>query len=159
MSATNSTHESDSDAQQLDDRDRRALEQYLTVLDDVGRVSGADDMFLVVSESGSGYMVDTRVGACECPDHEYRDAHCKHLRRVAFATGERAVPNGVDYDDQLGQHVDGEPRLAATDGGIATADAGDGDVDDEGCDEPWCNGPDTGPLPCFDCYHAGEGEA
>jgi hypothetical protein len=71
---------------------RRALTEYLTVLDDVGRAKGADDLFLVVSQSGSEYLVDRREGRCTCPDHEYRGVRCKHLRRVAFATGGRSRP-------------------------------------------------------------------
>jgi hypothetical protein len=104
---------------ELDDRTERALTEYLSVLPDTGRAAGADDLFLVVSQSGSEYLVDTRLGACECPDHEHRDARCKHLRRVAFATGAEAVPAGVEgVDPQLGEHVDGaEPATVATDGG------------------------------------------
>jgi len=100
----------------LDELDARALSQYLTVLDDVDRVRSAPDLFLVVSESGSEYLVDARGGACECPDHEYRGRRCKHLRRVAFATSRESIPACVDsddVDDQLGQHVDGEPDFAA----------------------------------------------
>lgn len=92
----------------LDERDVRALTEYLTVLDDLGRACGADGLYLVVSQSGGEYLVDARGGACECPDHEHRGARCKHLRRVAFATGARPVPDGVDgADPQLGLHVDG----------------------------------------------------
>lgn len=102
----------------LDERDRRALEQILTVLDDVGSVRGAPDLFLVVSESGEQYTVDARDGVCNCADYTYRSDQlgargCKHLRRVKFATGLRPIPATVDPDDvdeQLGQHVDGEPR-------------------------------------------------
>ena len=96
----------------LDERDVRALTEYLTVLADVGRVRGADDLFLVVSESGSEYLVDARGGRCDCPDAEHRGARCKHLRRVALATGARPVPVGADslgVDPQLGMHVDGGP--------------------------------------------------
>ena len=94
----------------LDSRDVRALTQYLTVLDDVGRARDAEDLYLVVSESGNEYLVDARAGTCECPDHRYRECRCKHLRRVAFATGEREIPAWVDreaVDDQLGLHVRG----------------------------------------------------
>jgi predicted nucleic acid-binding Zn finger protein len=78
--------------ERIDSRTERALTQYLTVLADVGRAKGADDLFLVVSQSGTEYLVDRREGRCTCPDHEHRGVRCKHLRRVAFATGERAVP-------------------------------------------------------------------
>lgn len=77
----------------VDERDRRALTEYLTVLEDLGRARDADGLYLVVSQSGSEYLVDAHTGACECPDHEYRGVHCKHARRMAFATGDRpSVP-------------------------------------------------------------------
>lgn len=118
----------------LPDRDVRALEEYLTVLDDVGRARGAAELYVVVSQSGSEYLVDAREGACECPDHEHRGVRCKHIRRVAFATGERPVPASIDADPQLGEHVDGGPDVVAADGGVATAVSEDLiDVDDD----PW----------------------
>jgi len=151
----------------IDERDRRALEQYLSVLDDIGRARGADDLYMVVSESGSEYLVDIRgAGSCECPDATYRDVTCKHQRRVKFATGLRPVPAGIDpadVDDQLGEHVDGEPEFAegnralVTDGGVATvSDAGD-DVQDVIDDRPAdcdCWSPDS-ELPCWPCYRDG----
>jgi hypothetical protein len=94
----------------LDAVDVRALTQYLTVLDDVGRARDAEDLYVVVSESGNEYLVDARAGTCECPDHRYRERRCKHLRRVAFATSEREIPACVDrenIDDQMGLHVHG----------------------------------------------------
>lgn len=99
----------------LDARDVRALTEYLTVLPE------ASGRFQVVSQSGSSYTVDARRGTCTCPDHVYRDVRCKHLRRVAFATGERPVPADVPgpIDEHLGRHVDGdglEPVVLA-DGG------------------------------------------
>ena len=56
----------------LEVRDVRALTECLTVLEDVGRVRGAEDLFLVVSESGSEYLVDRRTGRCGCPDAVHR---------------------------------------------------------------------------------------
>ncbi|WP_265112249.1 hypothetical protein [Halosolutus halophilus] len=105
--------EAESIQEDVDGIDRRALTQYLTVLEDVSRVAGADGQYLVVSESGSEYLVDTRLKACECPDHRYRERECKHLKRVAYATGARPVPSVVDRDDiagELGEHCSGEPR-------------------------------------------------
>jgi hypothetical protein len=95
-----------------DDLDVRALTQFLTVLEDVGRARDAEDLFIVVSESGSEYLVDIREGACECPDHEYRGRKCKHIRRVEFATGCRPVPAGIAVDEQLGMHLDESPTDA-----------------------------------------------
>lgn len=133
--ATNADPKGASDT--LTDRDRRALEQYLTVLDRVGRVRGADDLFLVVSESGSEYIVDLREGACECDDHQYRGIKCKHARRVEFATGRRQIPAAadIDIDDQLGDHVRGGPRLAMPDGGVVEADGAGTHAPDEDEDE------------------------
>jgi len=89
--------------------DARALTEYMSVLADIGRVRHADDLYLVVSASGSEYLVDMRLPACECADHQYRDRKCKHIRRCEFATGERAVPEWADdeaVDEQLGEHID-----------------------------------------------------
>ncbi len=94
----------------LDERDVRALTEYMTVLADVGQVAGAEDMYVVTTESGSEYTVDLRHGSCTCPDAEYRDVRCKHIRRAEFATGRRPIPEWVDADgvnDRLGEHVDG----------------------------------------------------
>jgi hypothetical protein len=78
--------------ERINSRTERALTQYLTVLADVGQVKGADDLFLVVSQSGTEYLVDRREGRCTCPDHEHRGVRCKHLWRVAFATSDEPVP-------------------------------------------------------------------
>lgn len=108
--STGTSRASDAPAVDVDERDRRALTEYLTVLEDLGRARDGDGLYLVVSQSGSEYLVDAREGRCECPDHEYRGGRCKHLRRVEFAIGEHPVPAGIDHDavdDQLGAHVDG----------------------------------------------------
>jgi hypothetical protein len=83
-----------SEAAPLDDRDARALTRRMSVLDDVGRARGADDLFLVVTTSE--YLVDVRTGSCECPDSRYRDVKCHHVRRVEFHTGEREIPAWAD---------------------------------------------------------------
>jgi len=72
----------------LDDRDVRALTEYLTVLPE------APGLYEVVSQSGESYTVDVRNGACTCPDAEYHDPDggCKHCRRVHFETGREAIP-------------------------------------------------------------------
>jgi hypothetical protein len=93
-----------------------ALTEVMTVLDSIGRARNAEDLFLVNSGSGSEYLVDTKTGSCECPWKQYNPGEeCKHQKRVAFATGERPIPQWVDddaLDDQFGMHVDGEPRQA-----------------------------------------------
>jgi len=160
--ATNASNglEAHDSEQSIDERDVRALEQYLTVLPDYGRAKGATGLFMVVSESGEEYLVDTYQPACECADFEYRSpaGGCKHIRRVAFATGERSIPANVDrtaIDDQLGQHVDGEVRIAATDGGVATIDDFDDQDDVDGAEE--CEDCQSmTDLPCFEHFEVGE---
>lgn len=118
-----------------------------------------DELFMVVSESGNEYLVDARDDVCECPDHQYREAHCKHLRRVEYVTGERAIPAWVDptaVDAQLGSHVETSPVLAATDGGVTVETSEHTKAHDEGrpedCDcGEWC--PDD--LPCWPCFREG----
>lgn len=126
MTAYDSGRENGHDGStELDDRDVRALTEYMTVLDEGG------DVYSVTTESGREYRVDAREGRCTCPDHKHRDARCKHLRRVAFATGERPVPAWADtdaVDPQLGMHVDDGPQAVATDGGVAV------ESDDTGTD-------------------------
>ena len=162
MATTSPTHKSRTDPDHSE-RDRRALSQYLTVLEDVGRVRDADGLFLGVSQSGSEYLVDMREGACECDDHRYRGIKCKHARRVEFATGMRPVPGDVDVqvDPQLGEHVVSPPRLAMPDGGIVATDAGDVDVDDLDAEperdnaDAECECEPGDELECFACYMRG----
>jgi hypothetical protein len=48
----------------------------------------------VTTESGS-YLVDVGAGRCTCPDHLFREARCKHQRRVAVEiTAGRVPPPG-----------------------------------------------------------------
>ena len=134
----------------LESRDARALTEYMTVLAEGG------DIYTVVGQNGGTYTVDAREGRCTCPDAEYRDATCKHQRRVAFATGERSVPAWVDtdaVDPQLGEHVDGGPRQVATDGGSDVIDAGDDGGRPDDCD-CWDWNTDLD-LPCWPCYRNG----
>jgi len=107
--------------QTLDQRDARALTECMTVLPNGG------SMFDVVGENGTTYTVDAKDGRCECADMEHNlpdgdREECKHLARVRFATGERAIPGWVDMDrvdDLLGEQLDrAEPRVAMTDGGM-----------------------------------------
>ena len=142
----------------IEPRTERALAECMTVLPD-GR-----DVYTVVGENGGTYRVDAREERCTCPDHEHRSARCKHLRRVAFATGARSVPASVDtVDDHLGQHTDTGAVVVASDGGVI--DAGDeGEILDASeeresggrpadCDcGAWNHG--TG-LPCWPCHRDG----
>ena len=86
----------------FEERTARALTEYMAVLSE----GDGTEMFTIVGQNGGTYTVDGRRGRCTCPDHEHRGARCKHLRRAAFATGTRPVPDGVDgVDPQLGLHV------------------------------------------------------
>ena len=151
------------DSTDLEPRDVRALTEVLTVLPHQPEVAGADELYLVVSESGSEYTVDARDESCTCTDAVHRDATCKHQRRVAFATGARAAPAWVDADDVdagLGEHTAATPRVAAADGGtngivVAGDDAEILDTDgDERPDDCQCWDAAL-TLPCFECYKAG----
>ena len=111
----------------VDDRTRRALEECMSVLSDVGRAADVEDLYIVIGENGGDeYLVDVRKGRCSCPDSEYRDPNggCKHVRRARMATGEAAIPaaaltvDDVTVDDHFGDHVTGDVQVAAADGGI-----------------------------------------
>jgi len=88
MSATTSGIQQ---AAQLDDRDIRALSEWMTVFVE------APGMFRVISE-GPEYLVDLETETCECDDSTYRDPEggCKHIRRVRFTTGARDIPECID---------------------------------------------------------------
>ena len=160
MNVTNRDSKNVSDTE-IEPRTRRALEEYLTVLPEHGRVKGADDLVLVVSASQEEYVVDVRSGACECPDASYNledDELCKHARRARFALGRDAVPaealEAVEVEPNFGAFVDtDEVRVATPDGGVleATDDAEvltDEDDECETCAE-------LSDLPCFECYMQG----
>ncbi|MBV0926403.1 SWIM zinc finger family protein [Halomicroarcula limicola] len=116
----------------MDDRTVAALTEVMTVLDSVGRVRDAPGLYLVVSSSGSEYLVDMAEGRCECPDDSHRPSvTCKHRRRVAFAIGERPIPEWANQDaldDQFGLHVEADPTRAVPDGGVAQATAENNNV-------------------------------
>lgn len=146
----------------------RALTEKMTVLPETGRVKGADDLYLVVSESGSEYLVDTREGRCDCPDAEYNleaDERCKHERRVRYATGEMPIPMWVDtdvIDPHLGIQTTRSLVRASTDGGIVgekPEESFEASEDKRECvnGEEWCPGPGADSLPCFPCYQSTEG--
>ncbi len=98
MTTTTDDHDRDASSTVLDgesavdERDRRALTETMFVRRD------APDLYEVRTESGD-YVVDVREPACSCPDFQYRDVRCKHIRRVGFETGDRdpgALADAVD---------------------------------------------------------------
>jgi len=157
----------------LEKRDVRALTEYMTTLPQGG------DVYSVTTESGSEYRVDALEERCTCPDYKHNlptdsgRERCKHLSRVAFATGERPVPKWASpeaIDSQLGEHTEASIRrdsspaglsLSATDGVTTGADklqtdggtttvADESDTCPNGDDR--CDGPDGAGFPCFDCF-------
>jgi predicted nucleic acid-binding Zn finger protein len=164
----NVTSHDDKNVSDIEPRTRRALEEYLTVLPEHGRVKGVHGLVLVVSASQEEYVVDIHSGACECPDATYNlegDELCKHARRARFALGRDAVPvealEACEVEPNFGAFVDTDDvRVATTDGGVieATDDAEileeDTDDEEEVCEE--C-AELNGELPCFECYMEGKG--
>ena len=76
----------------IEDRDRSAATEYLTSVEFV------PDMFHVYSQAGTEYTIDLRTASCTCPDAEYRNVRCKHIRRVEMEVGKRPIPVGVDVN-------------------------------------------------------------
>jgi len=161
------------DCTDFEKRDVRALTEYMTTLPQGGEV------YSVTTESGSEYRVDALEQCCTCPDYKHNlptdggRERCKHIARVAFATGERPVPEWASpeaIDSQLGEHTEADIRrntspaalslsnpendtTAAdklqTDGGTATV-ADDSDACPNG--DARCDGPNGAGLPCFACF-------
>ncbi|WP_338740226.1 SWIM zinc finger family protein [Haloplanus salilacus] len=118
------------------------------------------DIYTVVGQNQNGeYAVDSRKSRCTCADHRYRGTRCKHIRRVAFATGERVAPAWVDADEvdaQLGEHVEETPKVAATDGGVTLEEFGADDRDDDRPEDCDCGNWNDGlGLCCWPCYRDG----
>lgn len=51
----------------------------------------APSMHRVVTISDT-YRVDAELGACTCPDYQYRERECKHLVRVKMDLGQTPAP-------------------------------------------------------------------
>jgi hypothetical protein len=140
----------------LEDRDVRALTEYMTVLPLGG------DVYSVTTQSGSEYQVDGLEGRCTCPDKQYNleDGElCKHERRVRFTTGQWAIPAWVDADEvdtKLGEHVERTPKVAVTDGGVTLEEFGADNRDDDRPEECDCGDWNDGlGLSCWPCYRDG----
>ncbi|WP_126663914.1 SWIM zinc finger family protein [Haloterrigena salifodinae] len=73
----------------LEERSRRARTEPMSVL------ALGDGLYEVESASDHTYLVDLESGRCTCPDHVFREARCKHIRRVAIEiTHGRTPPPG-----------------------------------------------------------------
>jgi hypothetical protein len=162
------------DCTDLSKRAVRALTEKMTVLPDTGRADDANDLYLVVSASGSEYLVDSRGGRCDCPDAHHNlesDERCKHERRVNYATGQTPIPTWADtaaVDPHLGLQTARSPVRAVTDGGITRKDT-DQSVesskvsrdDDRGLieDKPEeCDCGELSDFPCWSCVRQGRKE-
>lgn len=125
----------DSEAQTVDSRTKRALAECMTVLPNHGLARDAPGLFVVIGENENGeYLVDSRTDSCDCDDMRYRDPDggCKHLRRVRVLTGERPIPTWVpevvDVDSRIGANVDKNVRFVQTDGGVISSPDSDSDT-------------------------------
>jgi hypothetical protein len=54
--------------------------------------AAGDGRYDVVTADDTVYSVELPAGRCTCPDHRYRGARCKHLRRVAIEVTAGRVP-------------------------------------------------------------------
>ncbi|QFU82030.1 SWIM zinc finger family protein [Natronorubrum aibiense] len=70
----------------LEERSRRARTEPMSVL------PLGDGLYEVESASDHTYLVDLEGGRCTCPDHVFRNARCKHIRRVAIEITEGRTP-------------------------------------------------------------------
>jgi hypothetical protein len=108
---------------EVEKRTRKALEEPLSVvaLDGTPLDDTDASVVRVISHTGGDYRVDVRDGKCTCPDHEYRDAECKHIKRSRIALGRTPIESDTlaacTVDPNFGDHVDADPQVVATDGG------------------------------------------
>ncbi|MFC3959006.1 SWIM zinc finger family protein [Halovivax cerinus] len=72
-------------ADRLDERSRRARTEPMAVM------ALGDGLYEVETEDTT-YLVDVASGRCSCPDHIFRGARCKHVRRVAIEITEGLAP-------------------------------------------------------------------
>lgn len=80
----------------VDERDVRALTETMFVRET------APDLYDVRTRTGGAYHVDTREPACTCPDFQYRDVACKHIRRVELEAGVRDADElAAEISDEL----------------------------------------------------------
>jgi len=146
---------------EYNNRQLRAVEEYLTVMPDA--VDG-EGIVRVVSQSGENYIVDTQNETCECGDFEHREGdengRCKHIYRAMWATGREAIPVALveqaGMEPNFGVFVDkSEIRYATADGGIVEAgrDAEILDADEDECEE--CA--ELSDMMCFECHMAEKG--
>lgn len=82
-------------------------------------------------EARGKYMLDIVEAVCECPDHRYRNNHCKHLRKAEMLEDDRDIPPVPGLDEDLRQKLEKEreqrekneehEETPIADGGVATS--------------------------------------
>ena len=82
-------------------------------------------------EARGKYMLDIVEGVCWCPDHEYRNNHCKHLRKAEMIEGDREIPPVPGLDEDLREKLEeavradegdeADEKVSITDGGVTSA--------------------------------------
>lgn len=84
----------------VDARTMRAATEVMTVFEE------ADGVFEVITESGNSYTVELEEPACTCPDFEYRDVRCKHIRHVELRAGKIDVGKVRDELEERKEKVE-----------------------------------------------------
>jgi len=82
---------------QLASRDVAALTEAMTVVEDDPAAWSASEVAVYSGET-SKYVVNVDTQFCECADHAYRGAQCKHIRRARYALGLDDIPDWVRRD-------------------------------------------------------------
>lgn len=78
--------------EQLGGRAQRARTEQMVVIPQTSADGDATGVYRVHKDDGATYVVNLRDPECGCPDHQQRENRCKHLRRVAMAVNETALP-------------------------------------------------------------------
>ena len=95
--------------QDLTGDEARALTECMVVVEDDPECF--DDHEVAVYSGATRYAVNPVVGFCTCPSDQFHSGPCKHRERVAFARGEKPIPQWVDHDridPLLLQRLDGK---------------------------------------------------
>ncbi|RQG95100.1 SWIM zinc finger family protein [Natrarchaeobius chitinivorans] len=106
-------------ADHLEERSRRARAEPMSVL------PLGDGLYEVESASDHTYLVDLEAGRCTCPDHVFRGARCKHVRRIAIEITEGRTPPPGEVSVQC--HDCGETTFV-TESDAAKRHRGDGEA-------------------------------
>lgn len=95
-----------------------AVSRTIGGLTDVVAVEKLAPGMVRVVTVADAYDVDVREGRCTCPDHQYREAKCKHIRRAEIEADLTPVPIQLGIDDDLDQGDHEEPHcpMCAGDG-------------------------------------------